>query len=208
MPLPVFAANLRKSARPELFERQDPQERIAKLQWTEHWRLLRQKGELLMKGALPKAAPSEKELFEVVQPFLELTAALERARATESSNTWSDLQRVKQATARFHELVLHSGAGPDFVAELQEVMEGAEARLRELREQHERRSLELHQQELALTQVPNPPRRAAPPHCRSAAAPPPRGRATVPPHRRTATSLQRPDPSSPCAGAGDDGAQL
>ena len=41
----------------------------------------------------------------------------------------------------------------DFVAELQEVMEGAEARLRVLREQHERRSLELHQQELALTQV-------------------------------------------------------
>ena len=40
----------------------------------------------------------------------------------------------------------------DFVAELQEVMEGAEARLRVLREQHERRSLELHQQELALTQ--------------------------------------------------------
>ena len=31
-------------------------------------------------------------------------------------------------------------------------MEGAEARLRVLREQHERRSLELHQQELALTQ--------------------------------------------------------
>ena len=104
-------------------------------------------------GALPKAAPSEKELFEVVQPFIEATTALERARSTEASNAWTDLQRVKQATARFRELVLHVGAGPDFVAELQEVMEGAEARLRVLREQHERRSLELHQQELALTQV-------------------------------------------------------
>jgi hypothetical protein len=152
MPMPVFAAGLRQPVRPEAPERKEPQERQAKLQWTEQWRLLRQKAELLVRGALPKAAPSEKELFEVVQPFLEATAALERARSTEASNAWTDLQRVKQATARFRELVLHVGAGPEFVAELQEVMEGAEERLRVLREQHERRSLELHQQELALTQ--------------------------------------------------------
>ena len=184
MPMPVFAAGLRQPAKQEAPERQDPQERHAKLQWTEQWRLLRQKAELLVRGApvwstqpslgsapawlqrlltgipagslgtqplprvlelaasmplmssplthpgaLPKAAPSEKELFEVVQPFLEATAALERARSTEASNAWTDLQRVKQATARFRELVLHVGAGPDFVAELQEVMEGAELTL-------------------------------------------------------------------------------
>ena len=152
MPMPVFAASLRQPARPEAPERKDAQGRQAKLQWTEQWRLLRQKAELLLRGALPKAAPSEKELFEVVQPFLEATAALERARSTEASNAWADLRRVKQATARFRELVMHVGAGPDFVAELQEVMEGADARLRVLRQQHERRSLELHQQELALTQ--------------------------------------------------------
>ena len=152
MPMPVFAASLRQPARPEAPERKDPQGRQAKLQWIEQWRLLRQKAELLLRGALPKAAPSEKELFEVVQPFLEATAALERARSTEASNAWADLRRVKQATARFRELVMHVGAGPDFVAELQEVMEGADARLRVLRQQHERRSLELHQQELALTQ--------------------------------------------------------
>ena len=130
MPMPVFAASLRQPARPEAPERKDTQARQAKLQWTEQWRLLRQKAELLMRGALPKAAPSEKELFEVVQPFLEATAALERARSTEASNAWADLKRVKQATARFGELVMHVGAGPDFVAELQEVMEGADARLR------------------------------------------------------------------------------
>ena len=51
MPMPVFAAGLRQPARPEASERQDPQERHAKLQWTEQWRLLRQKAELLVRGA-------------------------------------------------------------------------------------------------------------------------------------------------------------
>ena len=51
MPMPVFAAGLRQPAKQEAPERQDPQERHAKLQWTEQWRLLRQKAELLVRGA-------------------------------------------------------------------------------------------------------------------------------------------------------------
>ena len=153
IPLPTFAATLRQPTKPDdAHERDPPWERQARVQWAEQSRLLRQRLELLARGTLPKAAPSEKELFEVLQPFLDATAALERARTSEASNLWSDLRRAKQATARFHELVLHVGSGPDFVSQVQEAMEGAEARLRSLRECHDRRAAELHEQELALTQ--------------------------------------------------------
>ena len=45
------------------------------------------------------------------------------------------------------------GSGPEFVSQLQEVMEGTERRLVDLRQGHEARVVELSDQEAALTQV-------------------------------------------------------
>ena len=98
-----------------------------------------------------KAAPSGLRVH--LQPFLEESAALQRGRCVEFDQLRADLQRAKQATARFRELVLHVSSGKEFVTEVQEVMEGAEARLHSLRQRHEESLLDLHNQELALTQA-------------------------------------------------------
>lgn len=149
VPLPTYAQSLQHLPAPA----PDTHERAARLQWVEQARLLRQRAELLARGSFPKAAPADKALLETLQPFLDEAASLEHARATEASSLWSELHRAKQSTARFRELVVHLGSGPEFVSQLQEVMEGTERRLIDLRQGHEARVVELSDQEAALTQV-------------------------------------------------------
>ena len=157
VPLPTYAASLQRRAAPA----PDTHERAARLQWVEQARLLRQRSELLARGSFPQVAPADKALLETLQPFLDEAASLDHARAAETSSLWSELQRAKQSTAKFRELVVHLGSGPEFVSQLQEVMEGAERRLIDLRQGHEASVVELNHQEAALTQVWPPPARAA-----------------------------------------------
>ena len=72
-----------------------------------------------------------------------LTAGARASAGSTASGSPLGATRAKEATAQFHELVTHLGSGPDFLSQLQEAMEGAERRLRSLRQTHEQRALEL-----------------------------------------------------------------
>ena len=114
----------------------DKQARTAKRQWLEQAKLLQQRAALLGKEFLPQAALAEHGLAEAVAPVLADVASLARARAEEAVSLARQRQRAAELSARFGDLVKHIGAGGEFIEELRQAMEGAEAEIAALRARH------------------------------------------------------------------------
>ena len=114
----------------------DKQARTAKRQWLEQAKLLQQRAALLGKEFLPQAALAEHGLAEAVAPVLADVASLARARAEEVVSLARQRQRAAELSARFGDLVKHIGAGGEFIEELRQAMEGAEAEIAALRARH------------------------------------------------------------------------
>ncbi len=110
--------------------------RTAKRQWLEQAKLLQQRAALLGKEFLPQAALAEHGLAEAVAPVLADVASRARARAEEAASLARQRQRAAELSGRFGDLVAHIGAGCDFLEELRQAMEGAEAELSALRACH------------------------------------------------------------------------
>ena len=114
----------------------DKQARTAKRQWLEQAKLLQQRAALLGKEFLPQAALAEHGLAEAVAPVLADVASRARARAEEAVSLARQRQRAAELSARFGDLVMHIGAGGEFLEELRQAMEGAEAEIAALRARH------------------------------------------------------------------------
>ena len=150
LPQPVVAAAMRARPRTTTSNAAGPrgpgvdaasaaaerQLRAAKRQWLEQSQLMRQRAALLSKEFLPQKALAEHGLAEVVAPVLAEAASRTRSRLEEAAALKAAREHAAEQSVRFGKLVAHIGTGSDFLGELREAMEGAEAGLATLRTRH------------------------------------------------------------------------